>query len=127
MLPEDRARFLRGLDLLCQIWFEAGARRVFLPFHEESATEAGSLEEARKILQSNISMRLAESTAQHPLGTCRMGTDPRASVVGPDGAMHGVPGLYVADGSVVPSSVAVNPQVTIMAMCKRLGQRIAEG
>ena len=52
----------------------------------------------------------------HTLGTCRMGTDPDTSVVGPDGQAHDVPGLYIADGSVFPSALAVNPALTIMAV-----------
>jgi choline dehydrogenase-like flavoprotein len=126
MIPRDRAKVLRTLELLCQIWFEAGARRVFLPFHLPEAAEAASMDEVKRILSSGISFRFLECTAQHPLGTCRMGADPRESVVGPGGSFHGLPGLYVVDGSVVPSSVAVNPQVTIMAIAKVMGQRIAE-
>ncbi len=125
MVPDDRKKVLRALELLCQVWFEAGAKRVFLPFHLTEAAEAASMDDAKRILASGISFRFLECTAQHPLGTCRMGVDPRASVVGPDGSVHGVPGLFVVDGSVVPSSVAVNPQVTIMAIAKVMGRRIA--
>ena len=55
-----------------------------------------------------------------------MGIDPRTSVVGPDGQAHDLPGLYVVDSSVVPTSVAVNPQITIMALATALGQRMVE-
>ena len=55
----------------------------------------------------------------HTLGTCRMGTNPAASVVSPDGQAHDVPGLYVVDGSVFPSSLSVNPALTIMALSLR--------
>ena len=65
-------------------------------------------------------------TAFHPLGTCRMGTEPGRGVVSPNHEVFGVPGLYVADGSVVPSSVAVNPQVTIMALATRAADRLAD-
>ena len=46
-------------------------------------------------------------------------------MVGPDLQVHGIPGLYVADGSAVPSSPQVNPQVTIMALAVRLGRALA--
>ena len=58
--------------------------------------------------------------AFHPLGTARAGADPPRSVVDGDLAVHGVEGLYVADGSAVPSSLGVNPQITIMTLATRL-------
>jgi GMC oxidoreductase len=65
-------------------------------------------------------------TSYHPMGTCKMGTDPRTSVVGLDHQTHDVAGLYVVDGSTVPSSLGVNPQLTIMAMATRAAEKIAE-
>ncbi len=65
-------------------------------------------------------------TSYHPLGTCKMGRDPRTSVVGLDHQVHDVPGLYVVDGSTVPSALGVNPQLTIMAMATRAAEKIAE-
>ena len=59
----------------------------------------------------------------HTLGTCRMGTDPATSVVGPGGQAHDVPGLYIADGSVFPSSLSVNPALTIMAVSLRTADK----
>jgi choline dehydrogenase-like flavoprotein len=64
-------------------------------------------------------------SAYHPLGTARMGTDPASSVVGQDHQVHGTEGLYVVDGSAVPSSLGVNPQITIMAMATRAAEKIA--
>jgi choline dehydrogenase-like flavoprotein len=65
-------------------------------------------------------------TAFHPLGTCRMAIEPARGVVSPRHEVFGAPGLYIADGSVVPSSVAVNPQVTIMALATRAADRLAD-
>ncbi len=65
-------------------------------------------------------------TSYHPLGTCKMGNDPRTSVVGIDHETHDVPGLYVVDGSTVPGPLGVNPQITIMAMATRAAEKIAE-
>lgn len=61
----------------------------------------------------------------HPLGGCPMGTDPKTSVVSPLGEVHGNPGLYVADGSIFPSSVGVNPALTIGAVADRIADRMA--
>jgi choline dehydrogenase-like flavoprotein len=65
-------------------------------------------------------------TSYHPLGTCKMGHDPRSSVVGTDHQVHDVPGLFIVDGSTVPTALGVNPQVTIMAMANRAAEKIAE-
>jgi choline dehydrogenase-like flavoprotein len=65
-------------------------------------------------------------TSYHPMGTCKMGSDPRTSVVGLDHQMHDVPGLFVVDGSTVPSALGVNPQMTIMALATRAAEKIAE-
>jgi choline dehydrogenase-like flavoprotein len=53
-----------------------------------------------------------------------MGTDPARSVVDSSGAHHHVRGLWVADASTFPSCVAVNPQMTIMALSKRTAERV---
>jgi choline dehydrogenase-like flavoprotein len=62
--------------------------------------------------------------AFHPLGTARAAARPDCGVVDGDLAVHGVWGIYVADGSVVPSALGVNPQLTIMALATRLAFHI---
>jgi choline dehydrogenase-like flavoprotein len=47
-------------------------------------------------------------------------------VVGPDLKVHGVENLYVADGSAVCGAPGVNPQLTIMALARRLGRQLKE-
>ena len=64
-------------------------------------------------------------SAYHPMGTCRMGADPRTSVVDSFGQAHDVPGLWVLDASIVPSSTVVNPQITVMALASRGARRLA--
>jgi choline dehydrogenase-like flavoprotein len=102
----------------------AGARRIY-PFvvGHTPLDSAADLEAFRR-------ERLAPSdfvwTSYHPLGTCRMGRDPKTSVVDLDHAVHDVPGLYVVDGSTVRGPIGVNPQMTIMAMATRAAARISE-
>ena len=64
--------------------------------------------------------------AFHPLGTARMAADPAAGVVGPNGEAHDVPGLYIADASVLPTSLKVNPMLTIMACARRIAATLAD-
>lgn len=67
----------------------------------------------------------ADRTA-HLLGTCRMGIDPTNSVVNADCRAHDVPNLFICDGSVFPTSTAVNPSLTIQAIAARTADRIWE-
>jgi choline dehydrogenase-like flavoprotein len=61
----------------------------------------------------------------HEIGGCRMGHDPRTSVVNADCRTHDVPNLYVVDASVFPSASEKNPTHTIMALAARAAEHIA--
>jgi cholesterol oxidase len=61
----------------------------------------------------------------HPLGGCPMGGTPETGMVDPWGQVYGCPGLYVADGAVMPGPVGPNPSLTIAALADRFAERIA--
>jgi choline dehydrogenase-like flavoprotein len=119
----DVSRIKRALDVLAQLFFAAGARRVHLPIH--GFGELSSPDELAALRRATIRPWDLDLSAYHPLGTARMGTDPAASVVGPDHQVHDTPGLYVVDGAAVPTSLGVNPQITIMALATRAAEKIA--
>lgn len=60
------------------------------------------------------------------MGTCRMGADPRSSVIDMNHRFHGLENLFVADASVFPTPIRVNPMITIMALATRAAQRFVE-
>lgn len=67
-------------------------------------------------------LRLTETNgvyAAHPLGGCRMADDPRDGVVDDAGRVHGFEGLVVAGSSIIPTSLGVNPSLTISAVAER--------
>lgn len=64
------------------------------------------------------------SSTAHILGGCVMGQDPERSVVDLQGQVHGYPGLYVADGSVVPVNLGVNPSLTITALSEYIMSQV---
>ncbi|MDE2294998.1 MAG: GMC family oxidoreductase [Gammaproteobacteria bacterium] len=72
-----------------------------------------------------VTRRIAISGTAHACGTLAAGSDPRRSVVGADGRVHGLRGLYVADGSVLSRISRVNPALTIFAWGLRLGTLLA--
>ena len=55
-----------------------------------------------------------------------MATAAQRPLAGTDGAVHGAEGLYVADGSLLPSSIGVNPMMTIIAMASRVARQLAD-
>lgn len=119
---DDTARMQRGIEILSEVFLEAGASRVLplLPGCDE-LTDRSGLEDLKR---RKLGPGDFEIAAFHPLGTCRMGTDPRRSCVGPTGEAHDVEGLFVTDGSAIPSSLGVNPQMTIMALALRSAEAL---
>jgi choline dehydrogenase-like flavoprotein len=118
----DLALIQRGLAVLADVFLRAGARRV-LPFvhgHDEVSSPA----DVARLAAARIRPGDLSVAAFHPLGTCRAGADPRRSCVSPDLETHDTAGLFVCDGSVMPSSLGVNPQLTIMAMALRAAEGI---
>lgn len=119
----DVARLKRGVELLARCYFAAGAQAVF-PF-VAGFDEIRNQADLHAFRSARVHARDFDVTAYHPLGTCRLGVDRARSVLSPDHELHDVPGLFVTDGSAVPSSLGVNPQVTIMALATRAAERIA--
>lgn len=120
---KDVAHIKRGVDVLAQVFFAAGADRVHTPIAGFDVLESG--DDLAKLRRANIRPWDLDLSAYHPLGTARMGTDAASSVVDANHEMHDVPGLYVVDGSAVPTALGVNPQVTIMALATRAAEKIA--
>jgi len=117
----DVERVHRGVALAAELLFAAGARRVFLPFADLPAVD--SAEELPTIRQRPPVAATIELSTVHIMGTARMATRARRGATDNCGAVHGVDGLVVADASVLPSSIGVNPQETIVAMALRNADR----
>ncbi len=118
----DAEKFRKGLKLLSRVFFAGGARSIFLPIANQERHE--SIESALAALERPISPWDLELVAFHPLGTARMSARRKEGVVDPSGAVWDYEGLYVADGSVFPTSLGVNPQLTIMATARHIAQHI---
>jgi choline dehydrogenase-like flavoprotein len=65
-------------------------------------------------------LRDARLLGTHLMGTCRMGNDPKTSVCNPFGRTHDIENLFIADGSLFPTSTPANPTLTIQALSTRL-------
>ena len=113
----DVDRLHRGLAYVCGMYFDAGAREVF-PSVAGWPVIRDRLELAR-FRAARLEAGQLMMTAYHPLGTCRMGPDPRHSVVTPEYELRDVEGLSIVDGSVIPGPIGVNSQLTVMAFALR--------
>lgn len=124
--PHDVRQFRRGLRILGEMMFAAGAEAVgpgvrgFAPRVETPAALA-DLETRGPVAPSAFTAAIT-----HMFGTCRMGSDPATNVVRPDFRHHRVKSLYIADSSVFPTNTGVNPQISIMSMAALCARRIVE-
>lgn len=96
--------------------------RRLLAFHLERAREAMTASGAYAMSTTE----LMRDCGWHLLGTCRMGEDPKRSVVDQWGRAHEVPNLYIMDGSVFVTSAGLNPTATICAVALRCVHRMIE-
>jgi choline dehydrogenase-like flavoprotein len=109
-----RASYLAMAE--CQ--FAAGAETV-LPATSDAPVYRSWGEAKRGIGSLELRSPNVVLHSTHPLGGCAMGADPRNSVVDSFGRHHGIENLFVIDGSVFPTSLGVNPSLSIYALAAR--------
>ncbi len=120
---QDMETVHKGVAMTARILFEAGAREVLLPFaHLPKIDSADELELVEKLERDPGATELM---TVHIMGSARMSTQPGAGVTDAYGRVHGVEGLAVADASLFPSSVGVNPQESIVALALRNVEHLA--
>jgi choline dehydrogenase-like flavoprotein len=121
---EDADRIHYGISRAAEIHFAAGAAEVYPNIPRFGALKPNQLAEFEAARLKPSELRLE---AFHPMGTARISADPRQGVCAPDGSVRGTRNLYVADASLFPTSVGVNPMMTIIAFAKQVSRGIAEG
>ncbi len=109
---------------MAEIQFAAGAKSV-LPVHESASPYASWTEARAQIAALPMEILLARVVSAHVMGGCAMGADDRNAVVNGDGRHHVVDNLYVFDGSIFPTSLGTNPQLSIYAIAARMADRLA--
>ncbi|PKM21976.1 MAG: GMC family oxidoreductase, partial [Gammaproteobacteria bacterium HGW-Gammaproteobacteria-14] len=120
---QDFPAMLASIKASAQIHFAAGAEEVYVPSVEKLIIRhPDEIDEVLARLE-NQPQRL-RLVSYHPQGSCRMGADPATTVVAPHGESHDVKGLYVVDASLLPTSIIVNPQVTVYAMATYIADQI---
>lgn len=123
MVASDTAHVVASLEAAARLHFACGAQEVrtlhTTPLRLTSERDLPRLRSAR-YAPNDLALFSA-----HVNGTCRMGTDPATSGATPEGERHGTRGVYVCDGSLLPTAPGVNPQETIMALATVVAEGIA--
>ena len=125
--PQAVVGLMCGAFTAAEILFAAGAVRVHMPVSRNTTIEAGDAGRLAEIAGSaEFQPGKVPVSAAHPQGGCGMGSDASDSVTDSYGRVHGLPWLFVADASLFPNSLEINPYVTIMALADRVAQRIRQ-
>jgi choline dehydrogenase-like flavoprotein len=115
----------RAYLAMAEIQFAAGAASV-MPMHE-AARAATSWRDARAMIETlPMTEMAARIVTAHVMGGCAMGPDARSAVVDESCRHHQLENVSVHDGSIFPTSLGANPQVSIYAFAARASTRLAE-
>jgi choline dehydrogenase-like flavoprotein len=122
--PDELQTLARGLRQLGEILFAGGATRVMVnTWGADEYTDPEQLSDLDRVCADPDYITLGTG---HPQGGNALSRDPRRGVVGPDFRVHGHANLYVCDASVFPTSLTVNPQLTVMSLAHYAAQSIGE-
>lgn len=125
MSERDLKTAAEGLGRLAEMWFDIGAEEVIT--EHISMPRLSSKDEIPKFIQTILNEPNGINFASaHPQGGNRMGDDPSIAVVDSNCKVHGFENLFVSDASVFPTSVGVNPQITVMAIAAMTADHIAD-
>ena len=97
---------------------------MLLPF--DGAPEVRSAARAAEALARPVPKASMQVYSIHLMGTARMSEDPRRGVTDSFGAVHGVRGLFVADASLFPGPIGINPMETVIALAMRNARHLLE-
>jgi len=118
----DRGELSLGLEACAKLLFAAGAEEVLVPSQPTRSIRPG---EPLGLVDMPIEAGKIDLTAVHPMASVPMGDDPKTAAVGSDGKHHHLAGLWVADGSLFPTSIGVPPQLSIYALGLHVGRALA--
>jgi choline dehydrogenase-like flavoprotein len=119
----DGAR--RALLTMAEVQFAAGAKAV-QPAHESAPPYASWDEAKRGIAALPQGLHMTRVASAHVMGGCTMAGDERRGVTAPDGRYRGLANLSVHDGSLFPTSIGANPQLSIYGITARLASGLAQ-
>jgi cholesterol oxidase len=111
-----------GRTYLALDWSDRGSEEHYTRVRDTARRVSEAL--GGEYIENPLSQYFNRQVTVHPLGGCPMGRHPKEGVVDEWGQVFGCPGLYVADGAVMPGPVGANPSLTIAALSNRFADRI---
>jgi choline dehydrogenase-like flavoprotein len=123
LTKDDADRLVFGIARAAEVHFAAGAAEVYPNIGRVAVLHPHELAQFESTRFKPSELRLE---AFHPMGTARIATEPGQGACAADGSVNGVGGLHVADASLFPTSVGVNPMMTVIAFAKQIAAGIAE-
>jgi choline dehydrogenase-like flavoprotein len=119
----DERRLAVAIEAMARVMLAAGANDVELGGGAPTVRSEVELETAMALLD----VRRLRLAGFHPSGTAAAGSDPARHPVDPEGRLRGIEGVWIADGSILPSCPGVNPQLSIMAIAAGVGDAAGKG
>jgi hypothetical protein len=127
LMPKTIEAMVRGTRAAAEIFFAAGASAVHAPSARPTLIERTENADLNTRIRTELFKPGTISVAAaHLMGGCRMGVDKRESVTTPRGQVHGHDWLYVADASLFPTALEINPYLTIMALAEHVAEAVAD-
>jgi choline dehydrogenase-like flavoprotein len=114
----------RAFLTMAELQFAAGATRV-MPVHGDGAAYASMAQARAAIAGFALAPLVTPVVSAHVMGGAPLGPDPKRAVVDTTGRHHQLANLHVLDGSLFPTSIGANPQLSIYALTARLADGLA--
>jgi len=118
----DRRELVYGMARCAELLLAAGAKAAVIP--SAPLQEFGPSDSLAAVESMDLERGALDITAVHPMSSVSMGDDPAVAPVGSDGRHHHLGRLWIADGSLFPTSIGVPPQISIYAMGLHVGRAL---
>ncbi len=114
----------RAFNVMLEMQFATGAKSA-RPAHTQAKHYTSWKEAKAAVAELEVVAHKAKIGSAHVMGGCPMGDDPKRSVANSDGKFHHLDNLYIMDGSLFPTSIGANPQLSIYGLVYKLASNLA--
>ena len=113
----------RAFNVMLEMQFATGAKSA-RPAHKQARHYMSWKEAKAAVAELDVAAHKSTIGSAHVMGGCPMGDDPKRSVANSDGKFHHLDNLYIMDGSLFPTSIGANPQLSIYGLVYKLSSNL---